>query len=171
MSENFLTNHLDLPFKVKFHIECPVEGLIQLPDTAIYQTVQIFQLVPLTYQSEYHCLSVTILKYDYFSLAAMWQICALSFCLIFVLQITQVWAKNELNPCLGLNMPHHNFSHPIPSLKSSNILSYSTHDVCHPPLHIEIPFTEQQYLPLLGHLIMRYEIGPCQIVLNKLFIV
>ena len=39
-----------------------LDGLVQLPDTASYQTAQIFRLVPFTYQLEYHCLSAAILK-------------------------------------------------------------------------------------------------------------
>ena len=41
-----------------------LEGLVQLPDTASYRTVQVFQLIPFTYQLEYLCLNAAILKYD-----------------------------------------------------------------------------------------------------------
>ena len=39
-----------------------LEGLARLSDTASYRTVQVFRLVPFTYQLEYHCLSAAILK-------------------------------------------------------------------------------------------------------------
>ena len=117
-----------------------LEGLIKLPGTAIHRTVRVFRLVLFTYQLEYRCLNAGILKYDYLSLAVfLVDLCTLflpHFCPINC-QVCVKNGQNESNPCLGLNMPNHNFSNPISSLKSLNILSYPTHGVYHLPLHMK----------------------------------